>query len=149
MRINAVDRHQGMPRHMKINIDRYTQVPSIDVETLDTRHFGSSGLKTQGQAKLRKCPDEFLTQQIIYCLSVLAAEESFLLQFYFEREEKVLERRSLVIGTPCFHFLFIYTMNFYFFIVMNCFAMSEQLTYQIQCSDRFVGLAPNYRSALL
>ena len=38
-----------------------TQVPSIDVETPDTRHFGFSRLKTQGQAKLRKCPDEFLT----------------------------------------------------------------------------------------
>ncbi|KAF3609290.1 hypothetical protein DY000_02048001 [Brassica cretica] len=47
-----------MPRQMKINIDQCTQVPSIDVETLDTGHFGSSGLKTQGQAKLRKCPDE-------------------------------------------------------------------------------------------
>ncbi|KAG5393319.1 hypothetical protein IGI04_023282 [Brassica rapa subsp. trilocularis] len=58
MRISAIDRHQGMPRQMKINIDRCTQVPSIDVETLDTRHFGSSRLKTQGQAKLRKCPGE-------------------------------------------------------------------------------------------
>ncbi|KAF2558538.1 hypothetical protein F2Q68_00015338 [Brassica cretica] len=61
MRISADDRHQEMPRHMKINIDRCTQVPSIDVETPDTRHFGLSRLKTQGQAKLPKCPDEFLT----------------------------------------------------------------------------------------
>ena len=61
MRISAIDRHQEMPRQMKINIDRCTQVPSIDVETLDMRHFGSSGLEAQVQAKLRKCPDEFLT----------------------------------------------------------------------------------------
>ncbi|KAG5384205.1 hypothetical protein IGI04_035675 [Brassica rapa subsp. trilocularis] len=58
---SAVDRHQEMPRQMKINIDRCTQVPSIDVETLDKRHFGSSGLEAQVQAKLRKCPNEFLT----------------------------------------------------------------------------------------
>ncbi|WP_249872944.1 hypothetical protein, partial [Oceanobacillus saliphilus] len=58
---NAIDRHQEMPRQMKINIDRCTQVPSIDVETLDMRHFGSSRLEAQVQAKLRKCPDEFLT----------------------------------------------------------------------------------------
>ncbi|KAF3592989.1 hypothetical protein DY000_02020247 [Brassica cretica] len=62
MRIRADDRYQEMPRQMKINIDRCTQVPLIDVETSDTRHFGFSRLKTQGQAKLRKCPDEFLTQ---------------------------------------------------------------------------------------
>ncbi|WZY77719.1 hypothetical protein YC2023_024103 [Brassica napus] len=35
MRISAVDRHQDMPRQMKINIDRCTQVPSIDVETVE------------------------------------------------------------------------------------------------------------------
>ncbi|KAF3589057.1 hypothetical protein F2Q69_00029227 [Brassica cretica] len=46
-----------MPRQMKINIDRCTQVPSIDVETPE-RHFGFSRLKNQGQAKLPKCPDE-------------------------------------------------------------------------------------------
>ncbi|KAG5384575.1 hypothetical protein IGI04_036045 [Brassica rapa subsp. trilocularis] len=61
MRISAIDRYQEMPRQMKINIDRCTQVPSIDVETPDTRHFGFSRLKTQGQAKLTKCSDEFLT----------------------------------------------------------------------------------------
>ncbi|KAG5388529.1 hypothetical protein IGI04_030070 [Brassica rapa subsp. trilocularis] len=42
MRISADDRYQEMPRQMKINIDRCTQVP----------------LKNQGQAKLPKCPDE-------------------------------------------------------------------------------------------
>ncbi|KAG5384194.1 hypothetical protein IGI04_035664 [Brassica rapa subsp. trilocularis] len=36
-----------MPRQMKINIDRCTQVPSIDVEKLNMRHFGSSGLEAQ------------------------------------------------------------------------------------------------------
>ncbi|KAF3586912.1 hypothetical protein F2Q69_00029124 [Brassica cretica] len=61
MRISADDRYQEMPRQMKINIDRCTQVPSIDAETSDTRHFGFSRLKTQGQAKLQKCPDELLT----------------------------------------------------------------------------------------
>ncbi|KAF2540873.1 hypothetical protein F2Q68_00032571 [Brassica cretica] len=61
MHISVVDRHQDMPRQMKINIDRCTQVPSIDVETVDTRHFGSNGLEAQVQAKLRKFPDEFLT----------------------------------------------------------------------------------------
>ncbi|KAG5384419.1 hypothetical protein IGI04_035889 [Brassica rapa subsp. trilocularis] len=67
-----------MPRQMKINIDRCTQVPSIDVETLDMRHFGSSGLEAQVQAKLRKCPDDFTLR---------------------ERErERVLERRSLGIS---------------------------------------------------
>ncbi|KAG5375427.1 hypothetical protein IGI04_040023 [Brassica rapa subsp. trilocularis] len=35
MRISADDRYQEMPRQMKINIDRCTQVPSIDVETPD------------------------------------------------------------------------------------------------------------------
>ncbi|KAG5414867.1 hypothetical protein IGI04_002434 [Brassica rapa subsp. trilocularis] len=50
MRISADDRYQEMPRHMKINIDRCR----------DIRHatFGFSRLKTQGQAKLPKCPDE-------------------------------------------------------------------------------------------
>ncbi|WZZ15385.1 hypothetical protein YC2023_108474 [Brassica napus] len=46
---SAVDRHHEMPRQMKINIDRCTQVPSIDVETLDMRHFGSSGLEAQSK----------------------------------------------------------------------------------------------------
>ncbi|KAF2558530.1 hypothetical protein F2Q68_00015334 [Brassica cretica] len=59
MRISADDQYQEMPRQMKINIDRCTQVPSIDVETPEARHFGFSRLKTQGQAKLPKCPDEF------------------------------------------------------------------------------------------
>ncbi|KAF2587561.1 hypothetical protein F2Q70_00037221 [Brassica cretica] len=58
MRISADDQYQEMPRQMKINIDRCTQVPSIDVETPEARHFGFSRLKTQGQAKLPKCPDE-------------------------------------------------------------------------------------------
>ncbi|KAG5384578.1 hypothetical protein IGI04_036048 [Brassica rapa subsp. trilocularis] len=44
---SAVDRHHEMPRQMKINIDRCTQVPSIDVEKLNMRHFGSSGLEAQ------------------------------------------------------------------------------------------------------
>ncbi|KAF2541847.1 hypothetical protein F2Q68_00032651 [Brassica cretica] len=35
MRLSADDRYQEMPRQMKLNIDRCTQVPSIDVETLD------------------------------------------------------------------------------------------------------------------
>ncbi|WZZ20738.1 hypothetical protein YC2023_122125 [Brassica napus] len=35
MCISADDRYQEMPRQMKINIDRCTQVPSIDVETPD------------------------------------------------------------------------------------------------------------------
>ncbi|KAG5397634.1 hypothetical protein IGI04_019448 [Brassica rapa subsp. trilocularis] len=35
MRISADDRYQEMPRRMNINIDRCTQVPSIDVETPD------------------------------------------------------------------------------------------------------------------
>ncbi|KAF2546011.1 hypothetical protein F2Q70_00021739 [Brassica cretica] len=35
MRISADNRYQEMPRQMKINIDRCTQVPSIDVETPD------------------------------------------------------------------------------------------------------------------
>ncbi|KAF3601930.1 hypothetical protein F2Q69_00038248 [Brassica cretica] len=35
MRISAGDRYQEIPRQMKINIDRCTQVPSIDVETPD------------------------------------------------------------------------------------------------------------------
>ncbi|KAG5374032.1 hypothetical protein IGI04_042652 [Brassica rapa subsp. trilocularis] len=61
MCISADERYQEMPRQMKIYIDQCTQVPLIDVETSDTRHFGFSRLKTQGQAKLRKCPDEFLT----------------------------------------------------------------------------------------
>ncbi|KAG5374030.1 hypothetical protein IGI04_042650, partial [Brassica rapa subsp. trilocularis] len=55
---HADERYHEMPRQMKIYIDRCTQVPSIDIETSDTRHFGFSRLKTQGQAKLRKCPDE-------------------------------------------------------------------------------------------
>ncbi|WZY72415.1 hypothetical protein YC2023_004655 [Brassica napus] len=33
---SADDRYQEMPPQMKINIDRCTQVPSIDVETSDT-----------------------------------------------------------------------------------------------------------------
>ncbi|WZY87142.1 hypothetical protein YC2023_033526 [Brassica napus] len=61
MRISADDRYQEMPRQMRIYIDRCTQVPSIDVETPDTRHFGFSRLENQGQAKIPKCPDEFLT----------------------------------------------------------------------------------------
>ncbi|KAG5397577.1 hypothetical protein IGI04_019391 [Brassica rapa subsp. trilocularis] len=110
MRISAVDRYQEMPRKRKINIDRCTQVPSIDVETSDTRHFGSSRLKTQGQAKLPKCPDE---------------ETFFVTSFILREREESFGEKITCDWNSLFSFLFIYTMSFYFFIVMNCFAMSE------------------------
>ncbi|KAG5375451.1 hypothetical protein IGI04_040047, partial [Brassica rapa subsp. trilocularis] len=74
MHISADNRYQEIPRQMKINIDRCTQVPSIDVETSDTRHFGFSRLKTQGQAKLQKCPDEkeSFGREDHLCLELLA-----------------------------------------------------------------------------
>ena len=147
MRISADDPYQEMPRQMKINIDRCTQVRR-SMSRHQTRHFGFSKLKNQSQAKLPKCSDEFLTQQNIYCLVFLTAEEQSFCQtqfcYKFHLGEKITcDWNSL------FLFLFIYSMSFYLSIDMNCFAMSEQFNCQIQGSDRFVGLAPNYRSALL
>ncbi|KAG5414501.1 hypothetical protein IGI04_002068 [Brassica rapa subsp. trilocularis] len=66
-----------MPRQMKINIDRCTQVPSIDVEKLNMRHFGSSGLEAQVQALTKR----------FFCYS-----------FTLRERERVLERRSLGIS---------------------------------------------------
>uniref|UniRef100_M4FI06 Uncharacterized protein n=1 Tax=Brassica campestris TaxID=3711 RepID=M4FI06_BRACM len=46
MLISDVDRHQEMPRQMKINIDRCTQVPSIDINLHLSRHFLISVVST-------------------------------------------------------------------------------------------------------
>ncbi|KAG5378389.1 hypothetical protein IGI04_026231 [Brassica rapa subsp. trilocularis] len=59
MRISADDRYQEMPRQMKIDIDRCTKVPSIDVETLDTRRLDSADLKTKAQPNYQNALTSF------------------------------------------------------------------------------------------
>ncbi|KAG5397587.1 hypothetical protein IGI04_019401 [Brassica rapa subsp. trilocularis] len=46
---SAIDRHHEMPRQMKINIDRCSQVPSIDVETLDIDILDPADLKPKSK----------------------------------------------------------------------------------------------------
>ncbi|KAG5397465.1 hypothetical protein IGI04_019279 [Brassica rapa subsp. trilocularis] len=59
MRISAVGRYQEMPRQMKLNIDRCKQVPSIDIETSDTRHLDSADLKPKAKPNYQNALTSF------------------------------------------------------------------------------------------
>ncbi|KAF2557663.1 hypothetical protein F2Q68_00015344 [Brassica cretica] len=59
MRISAVGRYQEMPQQIKINIDRCTQAPSIDVETSDTRHLDSADLKPKAKPNYQNALTSF------------------------------------------------------------------------------------------